>query len=53
MLVVPGNAEILHERIAGSRLVSITNAGHCFFWEQPEQSAKAVIEFLSAVPAPA
>jgi len=53
LLVVPGNADILHERIPGSRVVAITNAGHCFFWEQPEQSAKAVIEFLSAVPAPA
>jgi pimeloyl-ACP methyl ester carboxylesterase len=53
LLVVPGNADILHERMPDSRVVSITNAGHCFFWEQPEQSAKAVIEFLSAVPAPA
>jgi len=53
MLVVPANGDILHERIAGSRLVTITNAGHCFFWERPEESAKAVIEFLSAVPAAA
>jgi len=53
MLVVPGNGDILNERIPGSRVVTITNAGHCFFWEQPEQSAKAVIEFLTAVPTPA
>jgi len=53
VLVVPGNADILHERIPGSRVVPITNAGHCFFWEQPEESANAVIEFLSKVATPA
>ena len=53
LLVAPGNADILHERIPGSQVVPITNASHCFFWEQPKQSAAAVIEFLSAVPSPA
>jgi len=51
-LVPVGNADILRERIAGSRVRIISGVGHMFFWEKPEESAGAIIEFLkSAVPA--
>jgi pimeloyl-ACP methyl ester carboxylesterase len=53
VLVVPGNAEILRERIAGSRVHIIEGVGHCFFWEKPEETARVISEFLAAVPAPA
>ena len=46
------NADILRERIAGSRARIISGVGHMFFWEKPEESAGAIIEFLkSSVPA--
>jgi pimeloyl-ACP methyl ester carboxylesterase len=51
-LVPVGNADILRERIAGSQVRIIAGVGHMFFWEKPEESAEAVIEFLKpAVPA--
>jgi pimeloyl-ACP methyl ester carboxylesterase len=51
-LVPVGNADILHERIAGSQVRIISGVGHMFFWEKAEESAGAIVEFLkSAVPA--
>jgi pimeloyl-ACP methyl ester carboxylesterase len=50
VLVVPGNADILRERIAGSRVHLIEGAGHCFFWERPEETTQVISEFLAAVP---
>jgi len=51
-LVPVGNADILRQRIAGSQVRVIPGVGHMFFWEKPEESAEAIIEFLkSAVPA--
>ncbi len=52
-LVVLGNEKVLQERIPGSQVHIIDGVGHCFFWEKPEESASAVIDFLSKVPAPA
>lgn len=52
-LVPPENARILQQRIAGARVRVLPGAGHTFFWEQPEEAAAAIVEFLSAVPAPA
>jgi pimeloyl-ACP methyl ester carboxylesterase len=52
-LVPVGNADILHERIAGSRLHIIEGSGHMFFWEKPEEAAGATVEFLTSVPATA
>jgi pimeloyl-ACP methyl ester carboxylesterase len=49
VLVPPGNAEILHQRIPGSRLRIIEGAGHMFVWEKPEESTAAIAEFLSSV----
>ena len=51
-LVPVGNADILQERIAGSRVRIIPGVVHMFFWEKPEESAGAIVEFLkTAVPA--
>ena len=47
------NAHILHDRIPNSQLEILPNVGHAFFTEKPEESAKAIVEFLSSVPAPA
>jgi pimeloyl-ACP methyl ester carboxylesterase len=52
-LVPVGNAEIIHERIAGSRVRIIHDAGHMFFWEKPEEGADAAVEFLASVAATA
>lgn len=53
VLVPPENGRLLHQRIAGSELVMLPGAGHMFFWEQPAESARAIVEFLSRVTAPA
>jgi pimeloyl-ACP methyl ester carboxylesterase len=52
-LVPVGNADVLHERIAGSRLHVIHGAGHMFFWERPEEATGTAVEFLTSVPATA
>ncbi len=52
-LVPPQNGDILRERIPGSTLRTVSGAGHMFFWERPAESAAAIVEFLSSVPAPA
>lgn len=51
VLVPPQNGRALHEGIAGSEMKVISGAGHMFFWEKPEESARAITEFLSRVPA--
>lgn len=53
ILVPVQNAQVLRERIAGSRVRVISDVGHCFFWEKPAESAAAVVEFLATVPAAA
>jgi len=53
-LMVPvENAGVLGQRIAGSQVRIVPEVGHLFFWEKPEESAQAIVEFLSAVPAAA
>lgn len=48
--VVPyANAEILHRAIAGSKTHTLKAAGHMFFWEAPEETARAAGDFLAAV----
>lgn len=49
-LVPVENAEILHARIPGSCVRIIQGAGHCFFWEKPEEVVKEIAGFLSEVP---
>ena len=52
VLIPVENADILHERIGGSQVRIVPGVGHMFFWEKPEESAGAIVEFLkSAVPA--
>jgi pimeloyl-ACP methyl ester carboxylesterase len=46
-LVVPENARILHERIAGSRLHVIQGAGHVFWHSHPDEVVRVVTEFLA------
>jgi 3-oxoadipate enol-lactonase len=43
------NAWILGDRIAGSSVELIRGAGHCFFWEKPVESAKAIVTFLEGL----
>ena len=53
VLVPVGNAEVLGKRIEGSQIRIVPGVGHMFFWEKPEESAGAIVEFLASVPAPA
>jgi pimeloyl-ACP methyl ester carboxylesterase len=53
LLVPPENGRILAERIPGAVLRLIPGAAHMFFWEQPEASAREIVQFLSRTPAPA
>ncbi|KKK67633.1 hypothetical protein LCGC14_2952130 [marine sediment metagenome] len=52
-LIPVENAEVLGKRIEGSQVRIVPGVGHMFFWEKPEESAGAIVEFLSSVPAPA
>ncbi|MHB8574789.1 MAG: alpha/beta fold hydrolase [Dehalococcoidia bacterium] len=53
VLVPPGNANILHERIKGSRLHIIPGAAHVFPGSHPEETVRSVTEFLQTVAIPA
>ena len=53
LLVPPENGRILAERISGAELVMIPGVGHMFFWEEPQQTAHLITQFLSRVPAAA
>jgi pimeloyl-ACP methyl ester carboxylesterase len=50
ILVPAGNADVLQQQIVGSQKRILADVGHCFFWEKPEESAAAVVEFLVRVP---
>src|SRR2546422_429378 len=47
-LVPSGNGKLIAERIPGTKLVLIPNAGHIFPTDQPEAAHQAVLEFLDA-----
>jgi pimeloyl-ACP methyl ester carboxylesterase len=48
--IVPyANAEILRGAIAGSKMHTLKDAGHMFFWETPEETVRVAGDFLSAV----
>lgn len=51
-LVPVQNARILHERIPDSTLLILPGAPHSFGWTKPKETAKAIVEFLSSLPAP-
>jgi pimeloyl-ACP methyl ester carboxylesterase len=50
VLVPVGNAYLLHERIPRAELRIIAGGGHLFTFEFPDESASAIVEFLSKVP---
>ena len=52
-LIPVENAEVLRKRIQGSQVQIVPDVGHMFFWEKPQESAGAIVEFLSSVPTPA
>jgi len=41
----PGNSEVLASRIPDARLVILDGLGHLFWHEDPERSAKAILDF--------
>ena len=43
------NAEVLHGAITGSKKHTLKAAGHTFFWEVPEETARVAGDFLAAV----
>ncbi|HEY7676751.1 MAG TPA: alpha/beta hydrolase [Candidatus Methylomirabilis sp.] len=49
-LTPPKYARFLHERIAGSRLVLVPDAGHYVMREQPAAVNRALTEFLRTLP---
>jgi len=49
ILVPAENAEVLRERIPGSRVRIVQGTGHCFFWEAPAAVVEEVVGFLSGV----
>ena len=53
ILVPVENAEVLRRRIESSQVRIVPGVAHMFFWEKPEESAEATVEFLASVPAPA
>ncbi len=53
ILIPPENTEVLRQRVNGSQVRIVPGVAHMFFWEKPEESAGAIVEFLSSVPAPA
>ncbi len=42
----PGNGELLAQRIPNARLVLLDGLGHMFFHEDPDRSARAILDFL-------
>ena len=46
---VPAKAERIHAAIPGSKLVTVTKAGHSSTVEQPEQVNRAIEQFLNGL----
>lgn len=46
VLIPPGNAAIIAERIPGARLVSFTETSHLFFIEKADEVNQALLEFF-------
>ena len=45
-VVDPQNSDVLAEHIPGAEVQRIENAGHLFFWEQPDAFVRIISEFL-------
>jgi 3-oxoadipate enol-lactonase len=54
-LMIPvENAEVLRQRIGGSQVQIVPEVGHLFFWEEPQEAAQAIRQFLlPSIPQPA
>ena len=52
IIIPPENAEILRDRIAGATAHIMPGVGHVVIWEEPKESAEAIVKFLSSVAAP-
>jgi 3-oxoadipate enol-lactonase len=48
LLVPPGNANLIAERIPGAKVVMIPRASHLFLTDQPEAAQRAILDFLAA-----
>jgi pimeloyl-ACP methyl ester carboxylesterase len=46
VVVDPGNADLLVDRLPDARLERFPGCGHLFFWEQPERFVASVSSFL-------
>ena len=42
-------AELMHQHISGSHLRVIAKAGHYAAWEQPDESAKVLRQFVDSL----
>ena len=47
VLVPTENSRLIAERIPGAELAIVEGAGHHFYSERPEESARIILEFLS------
>ncbi len=52
VLIPHANGAVLQKQIPGAELATIPGVGHMFWWEKPEESARAIVAFLSRVPSP-
>lgn len=48
-LVMPGNGQLIAQRIPGAKLVLIPNASHIFTTDQPDVSHQAISDFLATI----
>ena len=46
-LIPPANGDVLAAAIGGAEKLTLSGVAHMFFWERPEKTADAVIEFLA------
>lgn len=46
ILLPPGNAELLAEKIFGAKLIYFENSAHMIFMEEPAKFIEVVLEFL-------
>jgi pimeloyl-ACP methyl ester carboxylesterase len=49
-IIPPANSRLLAERIPNARLVVLPGARHDFTTDQPVESGRAVVEFLTRCP---
>jgi 3-oxoadipate enol-lactonase len=50
ILTGSSEASLMHQNIAGSRMIIVPRAGHFAAWEQPEETGTVLRRFLDSVP---